>query len=169
MSDPTIYILEPEFIDCARNSLTSEYPIIVNTQDSVKSTGNGKSGVQIINTTRLVVNPAYCDPPRSCYSSGLFDDKLPILKRLAIDDTFHDLSQSRTGYNSKGFNEDGPLAYLLTGHFAKADKNFFPKCKELINLPIFQTLKGYTRFEPKVAASIELTYGVQPADVSITS
>ena len=52
MSDPTIYILEPEFIDCARNSLTSEYPIIVNTQDSVKSTGNGKSGVQIINTTR---------------------------------------------------------------------------------------------------------------------
>lgn len=158
---PTIYIEESEFRHCAKNSLTDPYPIRVTPPpDRVKGTINNKT---------LAINRDYCiphDPP--CIEGNLFNDKLPILKRLAIDDTFHDLSQTRTGYNCKGFNEDGPLAYLLTGYFVKADKDFFPTCKELINLPIFQTLKGYTRFEPKVAASIELTYGLQPADVSIT-
>ena len=44
-----------------------------------------------------------------------------IFKRLAIDDTFHDLSKERSGYDKGAFNNDGPANYLLTGKFIKGD------------------------------------------------
>ena len=87
-----------------------------------------------------------------------------IFKRLAIDDTFHDLSKERNGYDKKAFNEYGPANYLLTGEFKKGDNiSYF---KNTINYPEFQNAGG--SFESNVTNSIEINRGLQTADVTIT-
>jgi hypothetical protein len=89
-----------------------------------------------------------------------------ILKRLAIDDTFHDLSQDRDGYNNKVFNKEGPLNYLLTGEFGESD--FLEIYKSEINYPEFSSFDAGKRFESKVTKSIEINKGLQSADTIIT-
>jgi len=89
-----------------------------------------------------------------------------ILKRLAVDDTFHDLSQDRDGYNNEVFNKEGPLNYLLTGEFEEGD--FLDIYKSELNYPEFSRSDTGKRFESKVTKSIEINKGLQSADTVIT-
>jgi hypothetical protein len=89
-----------------------------------------------------------------------------ILKRLAIDDTFHDLSQDRNGYDNSVFNESGPLNFLLTGNFVEG--NFLDTYKSELNYPEFSSSETGKRFEAKVTKSIEINKGLQTADTTIT-
>ena len=88
-----------------------------------------------------------------------------IFKRLAIDDTFHDLSKERNGYNKEAFNNYGPANYLLTGQFIRGDNiSYF---KNTINYDEFKSIPGGS-FESNVTKSIEIKRGLQTADVTIT-
>jgi hypothetical protein len=87
-----------------------------------------------------------------------------IFKRLAIDDTFHDLSKERNGYDKGAFNNNGPANYLLTGKFIQGDNiSYF---KNSINYDEFIIPGG--SFESNVTKSIEIKRGLQTADISIT-
>jgi hypothetical protein len=87
-----------------------------------------------------------------------------IFKRLAIDDTFHDLSKERNGYDKGAFNNEGPANYLLSGQFIKGDN--ISDFKKLINYTEFQNAGG--SFESNVTKSIEINRGLQTADITIT-
>lgn len=99
--------------------------------------------------------PPFTNAKNGTIKPEYFHEPVHILKRLAIDDTFHDLSQSRGPYNCKTFNEDGPLGYLLTGIYDKTHgPNVFNKCKDKINLPVFSSIKD-KRFESFSNLNIE--------------
>lgn len=88
-----------------------------------------------------------------------------ILKILALDDTFHDLSKQRNGYEDENFNQNGPANYLLTGQWVNGNK--INDYKEKLNGDEYKNAK-FPSFESKVTRSIELKNGLQPAEISIT-
>lgn len=102
-------------------------------------------------------NPPLLNPNYSIDSS--------ILKRLAIDDTFHDLSKERAGYDKAAFNYYGPANYLLTGEWFEGD--FINNYKNQINFEEYKDIKAST-FESAVTNSIEIKAGLQNSDISIT-
>jgi hypothetical protein len=107
----------------------------------------------VVNGSEMVLNPDY-------------HKDSSIIKILAIDDTFHDLSQDRNGYDNRVFNESGPLNFLLTGNFVQG--NFLDTYKSELNYPEFSSAETGKRFEAKVAKSIEINKGLQTADTVIT-
>jgi hypothetical protein len=102
-------------------------------------------------------NPPLLNPNYSIDSS--------ILKRLAIDDTFHDLSKERAGYDKAAFNYYGPANYLLTGEWFEGD--FINNYKNLINFNEYNEIKA-SSFETTVTNSVEIRAGLQNSDISIT-
>jgi hypothetical protein len=97
-----------------------------------------------------------------------------IFKVLAIDDTFHDLAQSRGTYNKITFTNNGPANYLLTGMWGKSDGelDYTDKLNKEnyslitpVNTPKTETNLG---FKSKVARSIEVKNNLQRADISVT-
>lgn len=102
-------------------------------------------------------NPPFLNPNYSVDSS--------ILKRLAIDDTFHDLSKERAGYDKAAFNYYGPANYLLTGEWFEGD--FINNYKNQINFNEYNEIKA-SSFETTVTNSIEIKAGLQNSDISIT-
>jgi hypothetical protein len=102
-------------------------------------------------------NPPLPNPNYSIDSS--------ILKRLAIDDTFHDLSKERAGYDKAAFNYYGPANYLLTGEWFEGD--FINNYKNLINFKEYNEIKA-SSFETTVTNSVEIKAGLQNSDISIT-
>jgi len=88
-----------------------------------------------------------------------------VLKRLAIDDTFHDLSKERAGYDKRAFNDNGPANYLLTGEWFTGD--FIKNYKDLINFDEYGKIKAAS-FESTVTKSIEIRNGLQSSEVNIT-
>jgi hypothetical protein len=93
-----------------------------------------------------------------------YDKSSSIFKVLAIDDTFHDFSKDRNGYNASKFNADGPANYLLTGKFFTGDN--ISSYKNTLNYDEYKTAIG--KFETKVATSIDIVKGLQPAEITIT-
>uniref|UniRef100_A0A6C0ID23 Uncharacterized protein n=1 Tax=viral metagenome TaxID=1070528 RepID=A0A6C0ID23_9ZZZZ len=93
-----------------------------------------------------------------------YDKSSSIFKVLAIDDTFHDFSKDRNGYNASKFNADGPANYLLTGKFFTGDN--ISTYKNTLNYDEYKTAIG--KFETKVATSIDIVKGLQPAEITIT-
>lgn len=118
---------------------------------------------------RCDLNYLSAPPPFTIGGHGItfnlsYNIESSIFKRLAIDDTFHDLSKERNGYDKRAFNNDGPANYLLTGQFIKGDN--ISEFKNLINYPEFKNAGG--SFESNVTNSIEINRGLQTADVTIT-
>jgi hypothetical protein len=119
----------------------------------------------------FIKNELYLSNPHPFLAKGntieynkKYEKDSSILKILAIDDTFHDLTQDRKGYDNKLFNEDGPLNYLLTGEFIRNNKLDY--YKKTLNYEEFSIVPG--KFESKVAKSIEIKKGLQSADVRIS-
>jgi hypothetical protein len=88
-----------------------------------------------------------------------------ILKRLAINDTFHDFSKERDGYDKSAFNYYGPANYLLTGEWFEGD--FINNYKNLINFNEYNEIKS-SSFEANVTNLIEINAGLQNSDISVT-
>lgn len=107
----------------------------------------------ILQNNKIVYNPDY-------------HKETSILKILAIDDTFHDLSKDRDGYSNVIFNNNGPLNYLMTGEYMAG--NYVKTYKKELNLPDFSNSEPGKSFESKVAKSIEINNGLQSAEVKIT-
>jgi hypothetical protein len=111
-----------------------------------------------------------CNPPPFIFNNNQitpnpnYNIESTIFKRLAFDDTFHDLSKERSGYNKTTFNSNGPANYLLTGQFFQGDNILF--YKNSINYDEFKIPGG--SFESNVTKSVEIKRGLQTADITIT-
>lgn len=130
----TNYVTDQQFRNCLNNKLVDPSPFINGTK----------------------INDQYFIDPKNKITSS-------VLKVLAIDDTFHDFSKDRSGYNAAKFNAQGPANYLLTGNFFNGDNVGF--YKNNLNNVEYKNATG--TFENKVTSSFEISKGLQRADIAI--
>jgi hypothetical protein len=98
-------------------------------------------------TQQGAYNPNYNPPPK----------RQRPLKILGPDDTFHDLSKARTGYNPDFFNNN-VSGYLMTDLPAAYRSGNVLTFKREINFPSFLTLPSTLSYENKVATTFEQEY-----------
>ena len=115
-------------------------------------------------TNNLSNPPPFSNNNKTINYNTNYDKTSSILKVLAIDDTFHDFSKDRNGYNASKFNDEGPANFLLTGNFFTGDN--ISTYKNTLNYEEYKSASG--KFETKVATSIDIVKGLQPAEIAIT-
>ena len=133
----TSYINELDFRKCSVNNLSTPYPFSYNNKNNSMS-----------------LNEEY-----NISNTNIF------LKRVAINDTFHDLSKERAGYDKEAFNEKGPANFLLSGSYVTGD--FITQYKKQINYAEYGDVKSKS-FESSVTKSFEIKHGLQSSDVVVT-
>jgi hypothetical protein len=93
-----------------------------------------------------------------------------LLKILGPDDTWHDLSKKRKGYDDDFFNST-VANYLMTRNPANYTRTLpnIETFKDSMNFPEYSngTFKNMT-YESKVAATVEARFGLQTAETTIT-
>ena len=144
----TTYITEGDIRSCFNNSLTN---IVTD------SRGNKTIEYPFIHNPKL-------NPPIT-YNSQYNFNQANSIKILDILDTFHDLAKDRGAYDANLF-VDNIANYLMTGAWFSGDYIEFYKIQ--LNYPEYASLKGFSTFESRVAASFEIHNGLQRADITIT-
>lgn len=135
----TTYITEPEIRSCINNSL-------------IDNSGRYPF-IYDTNTKQITANANYNVNQNN------------TIKILDILDTFHDLAKDRGAYDANFFVSE-IANYLMTGVWFSGDN--IDNYKIGLNYPEYTTLKGFSTFESRVAASFEIHNGLQRADITIT-